>query len=50
MKGELNMNKLHLAKIGSVLLSLGGSLLTIYITSKDNEQTLQKLVDEKLKK
>lgn len=47
------MNKINVvkvAKIGGMLLSIGGMIISSWVGSKENEQTLQKLVDERLKK
>lgn len=47
------MNKINIvkvAKIGGMLLTIGGTIVTAWVGSKENEQTLQKLVDERLKK
>lgn len=46
------MNKLNIvkvAKIGGMLLSIGGMVVSSWVGSKENEQTLQKIVDERLK-
>ena len=37
------------ARIGGMLLSIGGMVVSSWVGSKENEQTLQKLVDERLK-
>lgn len=37
------------AKIGGMLLSIGGMVVSSWVGSKENEQTLQKIVDERLK-
>lgn len=37
------------AKIGGLLLSVGGMVISSWVGGKENEQTLQKLVDERLK-
>ena len=47
------MNKidpLKIAKIGGMVLSIGSMLLTTWVSGKENEKTLAKLVDQKLNK
>lgn len=47
------MNKINVvkvAKIGGMILSIGGMIISSWVGSKENEQTLQKLVDERLQK
>lgn len=51
MKGGVIMNKINVvkvAKIGGMLLSIGGMIIASWVGSKENEQVLQKLVDERL--
>jgi hypothetical protein len=43
-------NIVKVAKIGGMLLSIGGMVLTSWVSSKENEKTLQKLVEEHLQK
>ena len=53
MKGDKTMKKIDvvkLAKGAGMLLSIGGMVLTSWVGSKENEKTLQKLVDERLQK
>lgn len=45
-----NLNIVKIAKIGGVILSIGGMLITSWVTGKDNEAMLAKLVDERLGK
>ena len=45
------MNKINVvkvAKIEGMLLSIGGMIIASWVGSKENEQVLQKLVDERL--
>lgn len=47
------MNKidpLKIAKIGGMVLSISSMLLTTWVSAKENEKTLAKLVDQKLNK
>ena len=41
---------LQVAKVGGIVLSVGATLLTAWVSGKENEKTLAKLVDEKLNK
>ena len=43
-------NFVKIAKIGGILLSIGGMIISSIVSSKENEQILQKLVDERLGK
>jgi len=45
-----NLNLVKVAKIGGLLLSVGGMLITSWVTGKENEGILQKLVEERLQK
>lgn len=50
---RLIMNKidpLKIAKIGGMVLSISSMLLTTWVSGKENEKTLAKLVDQKLNK
>lgn len=44
------INVVKVAKGAGMLLSIGGMILASWVGSKENEETLQKLVDEKIKK
>lgn len=44
------INWLPVAKVGGFMLGIFSTALASWATSKDNEKTLQKLVDERLKK
>ena len=47
------MKKLDVVKVAKgagMLLSIGGMVLASWVGSKENEKTLAKLVDEKIKK
>lgn len=53
MKGDVimtNFNIVKIAKIGGVILSVGGMIITSWVTGKENELTLAKLVEERLQK
>ena len=39
-----------IAKIGGTLLSIGGMVIASWVGTKENEKTLQKLVEEHVKK
>ena len=41
---------LKIAKIGGVVLSVGSMVLTTWVSGKEQEKTLQKLVNERLSK
>jgi hypothetical protein len=41
------MDKLKIGKIVGLLLTLGGTAVTALVTSKENERTLEKLVNKK---
>lgn len=45
-----NIDVLKIAKIGGMVLSVGSMLLTTWVSGKEQEKTLQKLVDERLSK
>lgn len=45
-----NFDMVKLAKIGGMLLSVGGMLITSWVGTKENESILTKLVDERLQK
>lgn len=45
-----NVDVLKIAKIGSLILTGVSGVVATLISSKENEKTLQKLVDERLKK
>lgn len=45
-----NINLLKLAKVGGLLLSIGGMVVTSLVSSKENEKVLEKLVDKRLSK
>lgn len=45
-----NVNIVKLAKGVGMLLSIGGMILTSWVSGKENEKVLQKLVDERLPK
>lgn len=47
------MKKIDVVKVAKgagMLLSIGGMVLTSWVTSKENEKTLEKLVDKSLEK
>lgn len=49
----LNVNKINVvkvAKIGGMLLSIGGMVITSWVSGKENEKVLEKLVNERLPK
>lgn len=45
-----NIDVVKIAKGFGMLLSVGGMLLTSWVSGKENEKVLQKLVDERLQK
>ena len=45
-----NINILKVAKGAGLLLSVGGMLVTSWVSGKENEKILEKLVKEHLKK
>lgn len=45
-----NVDVLKIAKIGSLILTGVSGVVATLISNKENEKTLQKLVDERLKK
>lgn len=45
-----NVDVVKIAKIGGMVLSVGSMLLTTWVSGKENEKTLQKLIDERLQK
>lgn len=45
-----NINILKVAKGAGLLLSVGGMLVTSWVSGKENEKILEKLVNEHLKK
>lgn len=45
-----NLNIVKIAKIGGMVLSVGGMLVTTWVTGKENESMLTKLVEERLQK
>lgn len=49
MELKKNVDVLKIAKVGSLVISGLGGLLATWISTKENEKTLQKLVDERLK-
>lgn len=46
----MKVGLVKIAKIGTVLLTIGTALLTSWVSGKENEKILAKLVDEKLGK
>lgn len=47
------MNKLNIvkvAKVGGMVLSIGGMIVSAWVSGKENEMTLQRLVNEHLQK
>lgn len=44
------VNKVTLAKGAGLLLSIGGMIVTSWVTSKENEKAMKKFVDERLTK
>ena len=40
----------NVAKIGGLLLTIGGTIVASWVGKKETESTLQKLVDERLQK
>lgn len=48
MKNKINIVKI--AKIGGMALSVGGMLISSWVGSKEQEQTLAKLVEKRLGK
>ena len=45
-----NLDMVKIAKIGGMVLSVGGMLITSWVSSKENESVLKKLVEERLQK
>ena len=45
-----NLDMVKIAKIGGLLLTIGGTIISSWVGTKENESTLQKLVDERLQK
>lgn len=45
-----NIDIVKVAKGVGMLLSIGGMVLTSWVSGKENEKVLQKLVDERLSK
>ena len=45
-----NIDVVKVAKGVGMLLSIGGMVLTSWVSGKENEKVLQKLVDERLSK
>ena len=44
------INPVTLAKGAGLLLSIGGMLVTSWVTGKENEKAMKKFVDERLSK
>ena len=44
-----NVDVLKIARIGGVVLSVGSMLVSSWVSNKEQEKTLKKLVDERLK-
>lgn len=45
-----NVNIVTIAKIGGMVLSVGGMLISSWVSGKEQEKTLAKLVDKRLQK
>lgn len=41
------MDKVKVGKVLGLLLTLGGTVVTAWVTGKENERTLEKLVNKK---
>ena len=41
------MNKVKIAKVLGLVLTVGGTIVTSWVTGKENEKTLERLVNKK---